>query len=414
MCFGHREIVHLEHKIVKPIRKKDMNRRVMLGIEHLAEGPWKKLRGLRVGLLCNQASVDSRLRSTKHIISSLFSSRLKALFTPQHGYGAEEQDNMRESPHGQDEDLGIPVFSLYAETREPSREMLDLIDVLIVDLQDVGCRVYTFASTMLNCMEAASRHGRKIVILDRPNPLGGEIVEGNLLKRDLFSFVGPYSVPMRHGLTMGEMALMFNDAFGLACDLEVIPMKGWTRNMSWTDTHLPWLMPSPNMPLPQTAYVYPGQVIWEGTNLSEGRGTCRPFEIFGAPFLVPRTVMDHIPLSAVKGCMSAEFRFTPTFNKWCGQRCNGFFIHVTSIHQYRPYRTSLLFLQAILQCYRDELEWKGPPYEYVFDRRPIDLIIGDTQVVKRLQEGIDVLSLEKTWEEDLKAYLDFRKPYLLY
>ena len=214
----------------------------------------------------------------------MFPGQLKALFGPQHGYGGEDQDNMVETSHTSDKNLRIPIFSLYAQSREPSKEMLDGIDILIVDLQDVGTRVYTFTSTMLHCMKAAAKYGKKIVVLDRPNPLGGQLVEGNLLEPELFSFVGPGRIPMRHGLTMGEMALYFNHLYALKSDLEIITMEGWRREMLWKETGLRWIMPSPNMPLPETASVYPGQVIWEGTNISEGRGTCRPFEIFGAPF----------------------------------------------------------------------------------------------------------------------------------
>ena len=391
-----------------------MREKILTGLEHFCDGTWKKLKGVKLGLLCNQASVNSNLVPSKEILSSLLPAELKALFTPQHGYGAEEQDNMNETPHGVDPSLGIPVHSLYSETREPTKQMLDQIDALIVDLQDVGCRVYTFGATLLNCLKVAAKHHKKLVILDRPNPLGGAIVEGNLLRKELLSFVGPYELPMRHGLTMGEMALMLKDAYGLDCDLEIVPMVGWKRNMLWEDTGLPWIMPSPNMPLPTTAYVYPGQVIWEGTNLSEGRGTCRPFEIFGSPFLEPQAIMKRLPMASIEGCLIMEFRFTPTFNKWCGKRCNGFFLHISNAHEFRPYRTSLLFLKVILEMHKDKFLWKEPPYEYVFDKRPIDLIIGDTRAVQWIEEGAEIKELEDLWKNDLKEYLKFRERFLLY
>ena len=258
---------------------------VLTGLDRLQGKYVKTLSGFRIGLLANQASVDSHLNAAKEVVSQLFPGQLKALFGPQHGYGGEDQDNMVETSHASDQNLKIPIYSLYARSREPSKEMLDKIDILVVDLQDVGTRVYTFTSTLLHCMKAAAKYGKKVIVLDRPNPLGGQIVEGNLLEPELFSFVGPASIPMRHGLTMGEMALCFNHLYALKSDLEIITMTGWRREMLWKGTGLRWIMPSPNMPIPETALVYPGQVLWEGTNISEGRGTCRPFEIFGAPFL---------------------------------------------------------------------------------------------------------------------------------
>jgi len=251
--------------------------RALTGLDYIELENGKKLKGQRLGLLANQASVNHNLSTVREVIAHLFPGQLKALLGPQHGYGGEDQDNMVETPHSHDEILKIPVFSLYAESREPASTMFDLIDTLIIDLQDVGTRVYTFASTMLNCLRAAAKYGKRVIILDRPNPLGGDVAEGNLLQPELYSFVGPCSLPMRHGLTIGEMARVFNHLFELDCDLEIIPMQGWQRNMLWDQTGLRWTMPSPNMPLSQTAQVYPGQVIWEGTNLSEGRGTCRPF-----------------------------------------------------------------------------------------------------------------------------------------
>jgi len=391
-----------------------MDNKVITGLDQFREGFWKRFKGLKIGLLCNQASVDRYLISSKDIISSLLPGSIKVIFTPQHGYGAEEQDNMNETPHSFEPKLHIPIYSLYSETRVPLKEMLEPIDVLFVDLQDVGCRVYTFATTMLNCMKSAARYGKKIVVLDRPNPLGGKVVEGNLLKKDLFSFVGPYSIPMRHGLTLGEMALMFQKAYRLECELEVIEMLGWRRDMVWEETGLPWVMPSPNMPLPQTAYVYPGQVIWEGTNISEGRGTCRPFEIFGAPFIDTDSIRRSLDLTKIPGCRIMDFRFKPTFNKWRDSLCRGFFIHVTDPRQYHPYRTTLLFLRAILTKSHNNLHWIGPPYEYVEDHRPIDVIIGDPDVISSVEQGMDVPEIEKSWENDLAEYLEYRRQFLIY
>jgi uncharacterized protein YbbC (DUF1343 family) len=384
---------------------------VSTGLDILKEEYWKKLRGLRLGLLSNQASLDARLRPSETVLSEALPGQLRALFGPQHGHCGEDQDNMVETDHTFDPLKKVPVFSLYAEQREPLPHMLDLIDTLIIDLQDVGTRVYTFASTVLACLRAASREGKKVVILDRPNPLGGELVEGNLLRPELYSFVGSYALPMRHGLTMGEMAGMFNHVFNLGCDLHVVPMKGWRRTMIWQETGIRWVMPSPNMPLPETAQVYPGQVLWEGTNVSEGRGTCRPFELFGAPFLDTRTVMKGLEGREQKGCVLQEISFRPTFHKWQGEICKGFMIHIIDPRAYRPYSLSLALLREILRLHREDFAWKEPPYEYEYERLPIDLILGDPTLRKWLEKGTSTAGL---WEGDVKRYLEWRAPYLLY
>ncbi len=386
---------------------------VRTGLDRIRDGLWKDLKGFRLGLLSNQASLDSRLTPASTVISDLLPGRLKALFGPQHGYGGEDQDNMVETGHDRDAALQVPVFSLYADTRKPVSRMMDMIDMLIIDLQDVGTRVYTFASTMLNCLKAAAEKDRKVLVLDRPNPLGGEIVEGNLLRSEFYSFVGPYAFPMRHGLTMGEMARIFDQMFELGCDLEVIAMEGWRRNLLWPDTGLKWVMPSPNMPFTDTAGVYPGQVIWEGTNISEGRGTCRPFEIFGAPFMAPRAILDALEPATIEGCNLQPYRFRPTFHKWVGELCRGFMIHVTDPHVFRPYVTSLSLLKATMAIHED-FQWKPPPYEYELRKKPIDLITGDPQIRRELSAGRSVSSLESGWQAGLASYDEWRRPFFLY
>jgi len=385
--------------------------RVCPGLDMLGEEYLKNLKGRRLGLLSNQASLDFRLRPAKAVISELLPGQLKALFGPQHGHGGEDQDNMVETDHAFDPGLQVPVFSLYSRTREPTPDMLDLIDVLLIDLQDVGTRVYTFPSTMLACMRAGARAGKKVVILDRPNPLGGEIVEGNLLKPELYSFVGSYSLPMRHALTMGELARVFNSVFDLGCDLGIVVMKGWRRSMIWKETGLTWFMPSPNMPLPETALVYPGQVLWEGTNISEGRGTCRPFEMFGAPFLETAEILKSLGDKEREGAMLQEITFRPTFHKWAGQLCKGFMIHTTHPAVYRSYELSLALLRAVVNLHRSSFSWKEPPYEYEYERMPIDLILGDSTLRECLDKGV---MPEPLWDDELKNYLEWRKPYLLY
>jgi uncharacterized protein YbbC (DUF1343 family) len=388
--------------------------KVSTGLDVLREGYWRQLKGYRLGLVSNQASLDTRLRSAKEVISHLLPGRLKALFGPQHGYGAEDQDNMVETGHRRDKELDIPVFSLYSQTREPLPEMLDLIEVLIVDLQDVGTRVYTFSSTLLNCLKAVSRSGKKIVVLDRPNPVDGENVEGNLLRPELYSFVGPFSLPIRHGLTMGEMARIFDHAFNIGSDLDVVPMKGWDRTMTWHETGLRWIMPSPNMPLPETAQVYPGQVIWEGTNLSEGRGTCRPFEIFGAPFLNTESMRKSLVSEATEGCHLQDITFRPTFHKWEGELCRGFMIHILDPLAYRPYFTTLALLRAIMETHGDAFTWRQPPYEYEYEKMPIDMILGDSSLRRDLEKGEDLLKIKDGWTVEIEEFLEWRRPHLLY
>ncbi len=387
---------------------------VTLGLEQFIASPPAALRGRRIGLLCNAASLDSRLVHARKLIFDCFGDRLRALFTPQHGLYGEKQDNMIESEDRSDPLLKIPVFSLYGKTRIPTAQMLSHIDTLVVDLQDVGTRVYTFMYTVSYCMEAARRFGKDVVILDRPNPLGGIQVEGNCLKPGWQSFVGRYPIPMRHGLTMGELALLFNDTFGIGCRLEVIPMQGWQRSMFFGGTGLPWVAPSPNLPTAASALVYPGQVIWEGTNVSEGRGTTQPFELFGAPYLAPEKILDALGTREMDGILLRPLEFEPTSNKWQGKRCRGFQMHILSQQNLQPYRTSLKLLAAILACHKDHFAWKPPPYEYEYNKLPMDLILGDDRIRKRLESGESVNALAEAWENELKTYNQLRQKYLLY
>lgn len=387
---------------------------IALGIDIFRDSRWKKHKGSRLGLLSNQASVDSSLHSSCDVIEKVLPGHLKALFGPQHGYQGEDQDNMVETGHGWHSGLGIPVYSLYAEKREPLPEMLESLDVLIVDLQDVGTRVYTFVSTLLNCMRALSGSSRRVIVLDRPNPIGGEAVEGNLLREGLFSFVGPYRLPMRHGMTLGEISLLLKEAFQLDLDLEVIAMRGWERRMHWPDIGLAWVMPSPNMPVYDTALVYPGQVLWEGTNVSEGRGTCRPFEIFGAPYMDPGKVLEALPEEALAGVYMRPYSFKPTFHKWEGLVCKGFMIHVKDKSVFQPYFLSVCLLSAVLSEHRDAFEWRRDPYEYEYDKPAIDLILGDRDMRRSLEQGAVPGGLRDNWRREEAEFRGTREPYLLY
>ena len=387
---------------------------VLTGLERVVREP-DLLSGMgRLGLLYNQGSIDSRFRSAADALHSVFPITLKALFGPQHGVALTEQDNMRETGHGLHPTLGLPVYSLYAETRKPNADMLDEVDTIVVDLQDVGTRVYTFATTIVYLMEAAAHANKTVVILERPNPINGREVEGNVLDPQYASFVGPYPLPMRHGLTLGELMMLYNAEHGIGCQLNVVPMSGWDRNGFFENTGLTWIMPSPNMPLVETAVVYPGQVILEGTNLSEGRGTTRPFELFGAPFVNPAEVLAEIEEAALVGVVLREISFKPTFNKWTDQLCSGFQIHVTDRSVYRPYRSTLAILAAMKKRYPSEFQWSDPPYEYVYDKLPVDVILGHDSVRKDLEQGRSVLDMEKEWQPELERFMKVRSKYLLY
>ncbi len=390
------------------------NNTVILGIEKLVIDRPPFLQGNRIGLLCNQASTDRHLRHSRDLINMAFPGQLTCIFTPQHGFFCEKQDNMIESDHGRDRQTGLPVFSLYGETRRPTAAMFDCLDVLLVDLVDVGTRVYTFMSTLIYCLQEAARSGKKVVVLDRPNPIDGTQIEGNLVDEDMRSFVGLYPIPMRHGLTFGELGLLFNEYFDIHADYQVIRMQGWKREMFFAETGLPWLFPSPNMPTSSTASVYPGQVVWEGTNISEGRGTTLPFELFGAPFLQPKQIIDHLDPSILSGCILRPLVFQPTSNKWAGKNCQGFQLHVTNNKLFKPYRVSLALLQVFIRLYPEDFAWKKPPYEYEFEKMPIDLILGSKKLREALEYGEDILSLEDSWQDNLRQFNDARREYFLY
>ena len=321
---------------------------------------------------------------------------------------------MIESGDMRDPDLDIPVFSLYGETRIPDARMFDPIDILLVDLQDVGTRVYTFIYTLSYCLEAAREYNIKVIILDRPNPVNGLTIEGNCLAADCESFVGRYPIAMRHGLTVGEVGTLFNEYFKIGCNLAVIPMQGWHRNMLFGDTGLPWVAPSPNLPTPVSALVYPGQVIWEGTNVSEGRGTAQPFELVGAPYMDIHKIQATLEKAKIPGVVFRPAVFEPTSNKWQQTACSGFQLHVTDLQRYQPYATTLHLLQAVIEHHRQQFEWKTPPYEYEFERMPIDLIIGDRNIRRRIENLESLAEIESSWQEDLQRFKEISRGFHLY
>ncbi len=385
----------------------------LLGCERLIDSPPQWLRSARLGLLSNQASVSGSLRHVRELIIAS-GGRLSCLFSPQHGFYSEKQANMIESADGRDEALRIPVVSLYAETRVPPAEALDMIDILIIDLQDVGTRVYTYTTTMGLCMEAAALAGVKVVVLDRPNPITGTEIEGNLPDVEFRSFVGRYKVPMRHGLTPGEFAGLIRSEACMDCDLEVIGMRGWRRSRFYGDLGLHWIFPSPNMPTWETSLLYPGMVLLEGTNVSEGRGTTIPFQIFGAPWIDQARVFDRLEKSAMRGAVLRPVVFEPAFDKYKGEPCFGFQVHITDKKGFKPYRTGLAIIQALLAEHPEEFRWLDPPYEYEWEKLPIDILIGSGPVRRRIEAGEDLDILESEWSGGLAEYELQREQCRLY
>lgn len=387
---------------------------VKLGLEKALDEKRFLFKNLRIGLICNQASVDHKFEHAADLFFEDSEINLNALFGPQHGIRGDVQDNMIETAHSFDKRTKLPVYSLYSETREPSEEMLENIDALVFDLQDVGCRVYTFIYTMANAMRACALYEKKMFVLDRPNPINGLDVEGNVLKQGHESFVGQYPIPMRHGLTVGELALLFNREFGINCDLTVIEMDGWQREFFLDETDAPWVMPSPNMPTVDTAVVFPGTVLFEGTQISEGRGTTRPFEIVGAPFIDGEDLAQALKQLELRGVIFRPINFLPTFQKCAGETCGGVFVHVIDRKIFEPVITGFAIVQNIYKMYPEGFRWKNPPYEYVFDRNPFDVIAGTTKVRKEIENDSDIQEVKLSWAGDVKEFNKIREKYLLY
>jgi uncharacterized protein YbbC (DUF1343 family) len=389
-------------------------RHVRLGVEKLLEDQVHLVQGARLGLVCNQASVNHQLRHVADLLKRHPGTELQALFGPQHGIRGDVQDNMIETEHATDRDTGLPIYSLYSETREPTESMLRDLDVLIFDMQDVGCRIYTFAYTMANCMAAAHKFGKKVIVCDRPNPVNGRDVAGNVLEKGHESFVGQYSIPTRHGMTLGELARMFNDHFGINCELEVVAMEGWDRDCWHDETDAPWVMPSPNMPTIDSATVFPGTVHFEGTQLSEGRGTTRPFELVGAPYIVSEYFAAELNKAHLPGVYFRSCIFRPAFQKHAGISCGGVQLHVIDRDSFEPVVTGLTMVKAARDLYPDQFRWKEPPYEYVYDRNPFDVIAGTTKVREAFEQGTAISELQESWEPQLSEFKKLREEFLLY
>jgi uncharacterized protein YbbC (DUF1343 family) len=371
------------------------------------------LAGRTIGLVCNPASIDGQFR---HVIDRAEQGdvRIGAIFGPQHGFRSDLQENMIESDHGRDARRQIPVYSLYSETREPLPHMLADLEALVIDLQDVGTRIYTYIYTMANCLKAAARHGLPVVVCDRPNPIGGTIVEGPMLRSGFESFVGQYPLPMRHGMTIGELARLFNEHFGIGAKLEVITMPRWSRDQLYDATGLPWVLPSPNIPTLESALVYPGTVLFEGTNVSEGRGTTKPFEIVGAPWIDPETFAAGLNERRLPGVWFRPALFEPTFHKHAGVSCGGCQVHLTDRMAFRAVDTGVALLEAARAANPAAFQWRQPPYEYEYTLAPIDILWGSADLREGLERGATAAELAAAWQPEVEAFRPVRDTFLLY
>ncbi len=389
-------------------------KKVTLGVERLLGEKGSMLKGARIGVVCNQASVNHDLRHVADLFREERGWKLTALFGPQHGIRGDLQDNMIETPHVTDAETGMPLYSLYSETREPTERMLQDVDVLVFDLQDVGCRIYTFIYTLANCMRAAARFGKKVFVCDRPNPINGETVSGIVLEPGFESFVGQFPIPTRHGMTVCELARMFRDHFGIACDMEFLLMEGWERNFWHDDTDAPWVLPSPNMPTLETATVFPGTVHLEGTQLSEGRGTSRPLEFSGAPYIDAALYARELNGIGLPGVYFRACNFQPTFQKHAGQTCGGVQVHPFERGQFDSTITGAALVKVVYELYRDKFLWKEPPYEYVLDRQPFDVIAGSDSLRKAIETEASLESIHSSWAAPLRSFAEIRQKYLTY
>lgn len=393
--------------------------KVLSGLDNFKTqtGLHQKLKG-NIGYLCHSASVDNKYQHGIIAMKNIFGQRLTKLFSPQHGLVSDVQDNMVETDHSIHPYFKLPVYSLYSETRKPTPEMLKGLDHVIIDLQDVGTRIYTYIYTATLMMEACAEAGIQVIVLDRANPIDGITIEGNMLDPNFSSFVGRHPMPVRHGLTMGEVATMAKKHWGADCDLQVVPMLGWERWMAYEDTQLPWVLPSPNLPTIEAAYTFVGTVLFEGTNISEGRGTTRSLEIVGHPGVEPYQLLESLQ-PTLEGCGLEGFvlrpvNFLPTFQKHKNISCGGYQIHVTDRSQFKPWALCQMLCKAFYHHLGNKFAWKQPPYEYEYEKMPVDLING----TDRLRHWVevngsyeDLLLIEQTGRDE---FMDQRENALLY
>jgi len=391
-----------------------LRRMVRTGLDVLVEDRAAELRGARLGLACHPASVTRDLRHAADVVSATSGLDLVALFGPQHGARGDKQDNMIESEDHHDPRLGLPVHSLYGKVRKPTPDMLAGLDVLLFDLQDVGVRVYTFAWTMALTMQACGEAGLRCIILDRPNPIGGLAREGPILREGFESFVGLHAIPLRHGLTLGELARWLCATGRVRCELDVIPCEGWERGDFHDGTGLPWVMPSPNLPTLDSCVPYPGMVLLEGTNLSEGRGTTRPFELVGAPWLDPHALAAALSAHELRGVRFRPCWFEPTFQKHGGRTCGGVQVHVTDREGFEPVRTTVALLAEARRLAPNDFRWRDPPYEYEVIKPPIDILWGSDALRVAIDGGAQPDEILRATPAELARFREAVAPCLLY
>jgi uncharacterized protein YbbC (DUF1343 family) len=387
--------------------------RVVIGLERLLGDHSDSIQGKRLGLIANPTTVDTHLRHGIDLLHGHPETELMVVFGPEHGLRGSAQDQVKVGDRV-DERTGLPVRSLYGPNRRPTTDMVAGLDAIVYDVQDIGSRYYTFIWTMAHAMEACAREGLEMIVADRPNPIGGELVEGAPIEKGFRSFVGLYPIPQRHGMTAGELARLFNEEFDIGCRLTVVPIKGWHRSQWYDQTGLPWILPSPNMPTLDTATVYPGMCLIEGTNLSEGRGTTRPFELMGAPWIEPYRLVSELEKENLPGVRFRAQWFRPTFHKFAGEICSGIQQHVMDRQVYRPLLTGVAILRAVHRLWPDRFQWRPPPYEYETERSAIDILAGNDRLRKQIEKQVPVSEIESSWKEDLAEFDRIRKRYLIY
>jgi len=384
------------------------------GLDRLFRQYKKLLQGKRVALLGHPASMDKLYRPIVEAVQEEGNCQIVALFGPEHGFYGQAQDMEAVDSNKKE---GLAIHSLYGATLDslkPKVEDLKNVEVLLCDLQDVGSRYYTFIYTLAFCMEVAEKTHTKVVVLDRPNPINGHQVEGNLVHKDFLSFVGQFPLTNRHGMTLGELAQFFQGEHKIQCDLSIVPMKDWHRRRYFDELDYPWVLPSPNMPTVETAVVYPGMCLLEGTELSEGRGTTRPFELFGAPFIDPEKLVKRLKDFRLPGVKFRPTTFQPKFQKHAGKPCGGAQIHVTRRRAFKPLLTGVAVLKAIHELYPKQFEYRHRAYEFVEDIPAIDLLAGNDQLRSQLEKGTSLKEIERSWEAEKEEFLKIRKKYLLY
>jgi uncharacterized protein YbbC (DUF1343 family) len=399
LCFGI-----VSSKSVTAVKEKK-KQKVSPGIEVLLKEEKNVLSGKKVGLITNPTGIDSKLTSIVDLLHDDPDINLTALFGPEHGVRGDAQAGASVEYYI-DEKTGLPVYSLYGKTKKPTPEMLKDVEVLVFDIQDVGTRYYTYIYTMAYAMEAAKENDIPFIVLDRPNPQGGESVDGPVLEPEFSSFVGLYPIPLKHGMTVGELATLFNKEFKIGADLKVIKMKGWKRDMDYDDTGLPFVLPSPNMPAVSTTFVYPATGLIEGTNVSEGRGTTKPFELIGAPYINSDELAGKLNALRLPGVKFRAASFTPTFSKHAGKLSHGVEIYITDREEFKAVPTGLHIIKTIQDLYPDDFEFLAA--------NNFNLLIGNGWIMSRIKEGSTVNEILKEYQVKQDAFKKVRKNYLLY